>query len=129
MAFSKDQLERLSILPVTGKGRTVSIAIEHALQPCANDAMVLRAHTALVEYHKEQRIIPITMLPVTKLIPTHTEVFPVKLKRLARADNVQIAIVWQHKRKYYILSGHHEIVTLMLLGDKKVPIRLVHYDA
>jgi hypothetical protein len=127
MAFTKNQLERLNVFPIEGKGRNATIAVDDVLQPCAKEALILKAHSALVKYHEEPLIVPVTLLPVTKLIPTHEAVYPVRLKRLAQQEDIEPAIVWHYKRKYYILSGHHEIVTMMLLGNKKVAVRVVSY--
>lgn len=128
MAFSRDQLQRLNILPVRGKGAKATIDVENVL--CAQPSSRILAECAkrLELHNTTSDIVPVTLLAVTRLIPTTNVVYPARLKRMARENTMRPALVWHHKRKYYVLMGHHDVVTHMLLGQHKVPVRII-YDA
>ena len=117
-----DQLHRLATLPTEDSQAGKFIRYEHLLRPMSDPITVALAIRMLERWKARKVTGRLTHAPVLSIVPTQGGAFIEKIREDIESGKLSKPIlVWRHRRKLYLLDGHHRVAAAVLLGLERLP--------
>jgi len=117
-----DQLHRLATLPTEHSPAGKFIRYEHLLRPMSDAITVALAIRVLEKWKAHEIKGRRTHARVLDIYPTQAGAFIDKIREDIESGKLSKPIVlWRHKRKLYLLDGHHRVAAAVLLGLETLP--------
>src|SRR5262245_25072263 len=122
----KDQLHRLDTLPTEKSPAGKFIRYDHLLRPMADPITVALAIRVLERWKARKVTGKLGEARVLDIYPTQAGAFIEKIRKdIETGKLTKPILVWRHRRRLYLLDGHHRVAAAVLLGLETLPALVV----